>query len=100
MFASSDGYVFVAGDYCQLEFRILAELAKEDKLIKGQMSHILWLIFFIYHYLISLFSLCSLFYVVFNEEDGDPFIEIGKQWLRKQEITKEDRTKVKGRCEL
>ena len=66
IFRASRGSVFVAGDYGQLELRILASLSKEAKLIKA-----------------------------FNNEKSDPFITIGCEWLNKTEISDDERKRVK-----
>merc|ERR1712062_292611 len=66
IFRASRGSVFVAGDYGQLELRILASLSKEAKLIEA-----------------------------FNNEKSDPFITIGCEWLNKTEITDDERKRVK-----
>ena len=57
----------ISVDYSQLEFRILAHLSSDVKLKE-----------------------------CFADPNRDHFIEIGKLWIKKGEISKEDRSKVKA----
>lgn len=69
IFRAQDGFTFVAGDYSQLELRILASFSEDDKLIAA-----------------------------FNATDArDPFREVGKDWFDKAQITEDERNQVK-RC--
>ena len=60
-----DGYTFVAGDYSQLELRIIAGMSKDQRLIEA-----------------------------FNS-GSDPFRTVGQDWFHKTEITDEERNQVK-----
>ena len=69
IFRAQDGFTFVAGDYSQLELRILASFSADEKLIAA-----------------------------FNAtDDRDPFCEVGKEWFEKTQITDDERNQVK-RC--
>lgn len=65
-FRTSSGYQFVSVDYRQLELRMLAVLSADD-------------------------GLCASFL-----STEDPFITIGKKWLRKERISPEQRSQVKA----
>ena len=58
----------VSADYCQLELRMLAHLSGDEKLLAA-----------------------------FNSSNQDPFILLGRQWLKKEEISTEERKRVKAR---
>ena len=60
-----DGYTFVAGDYSQLELRIIAGMSKDRELIEAFKS------------------------------GRDPFREVGQKWFAKKEINDEERNQVK-----
>ena len=65
LFRISSTRLLVAADYCQLELRMLAHLSKDEKLLAA-----------------------------FNAAE-DPFISLGRQWLNKTDITKDERKRVK-----
>ena len=60
-----EGYSFVAGDYSQLELRIIAGMSNDQRLIEAFRS------------------------------GRDPFREVGRDWFSKKEISDEERNQVK-----
>ena len=67
-FVPSSGQVLLSADYCQLELRIIANLCKDETLIK-----------------------------IFNEKDKDVFVLLASKWLNlpSTEIDEEKRQNVK-----
>ena len=67
VFRASEGFTFVAGDYSQLELRILAGFSNDEKLIHA-----------------------------FNSTNVDPFREVAKDWFQKNDINDDERAQVKS----
>ena len=67
VFRATEGFTFVAGDYSQLELRILAGFSRDEKLVNA-----------------------------FNSTDVDPFREVAKDWFQKDDINDDERTQVKS----